>query len=273
MRIFATDLDGTLLDHDGKVRPRDARAIAEAREAGVVVTIATGRLTSGTLPIAEALGLDAPLVCADGGVTACAATRRVLRRRSIATGRVDALLSAMDARGLARFVFTHGAIHSCERGVRHHPYVSTWSPAITTHAELERAAWRDDEGGAVMVLAMGHAEAVDDLVDEARRTATDVESLAFTLERAKVRAARFILRGVSKGSALEDLARDLGVAREHVAVAGDWYNDLSMFGWAGRSFAMPHAPADVKAEATDVLDDEEHGVARCLSLLLGDAAG
>lgn len=270
MRLFATDLDGTLLDHDGKVRPADASAIREARERGIIVTIATGRLTSGTLHIARELGLDAPVVCADGGVTACAVSRKVLHRRALATARVESLLAAMAERGLASFVFTHGAIHSCERGRRHHDYVATWSPDITTHADIALAeGWRDDDDGPVMVLAMGDHDAVDDLVPAVMRGPSDVDSLSFTLERAKVRAARFVVRGVSKGAALEHLSETLGVARADVAVAGDWYNDLSMFGWAGRSFAMPHAPADVKAEATDVLDLEE-GVARALARFLDE---
>ncbi len=275
MRLFATDLDGTLLDPDGRVRPRDVEAIALARKRGVMVTIATGRLTSGTHAIADLLELDGPLVCADGGITACAATRDILERRPIPTSRVDGLLEAIAQRKLASFVFTHGAIHSCERGVVHHPYVATWSPIISTHADIQRAeAWRDDVDGAIMVLAMGDHDAIDDLVS---RESADLETLAFTLTRVKVRAVRFVVRGVSKGAALAALATKLGVAQENVAVAGDWYNDLSMFAWAGRSFAMPHAPADVKAEATDVLSGEGHegegeGVSHALSRFLDDGS-
>ena len=247
----------------------------------MVVTIATGRLTSGTYFIAEELGLDAPLICADGGITACAATRKILARRPIPTSRVDGLLEAMAARKLASFVFTHGAIHSCERGVVHHPYVATWSPVIATHADIAGArAWRDDLDGPVMVLAMGDHDAIDDLTSV---KTPDLETLAFTLKRVAVRAVRFVVRGVSKGAALADLAGKLGVEQKNVAVAGDWYNDLSMFAWAGRSFAMPQAPADVKAEATDVLDEVDRsssedvrdpraggGVAQALTRWLSD---
>ena len=274
MLLFATDLDGTLLDRDGKVRPRDRRAIEEARKNGVVVTIATGRLTSGTHAIATDLGLDAPMVCGDGSITACAATKRILHRRPIRIARVDEVLEAMSARKLARFVFTPGAIHSCELGTRHHHYVSSWSPDITTHAEVARAeAWRIDRDGVMMLLAIGDPDAIDDLALDMEKRGADLETLAFTLEHMRVRAARFIVRGTSKGNALAAIAADLGIDRDSVAVAGDWYNDLSMFAWAGRSFAMPHAPADVKAEATDVLSldgDGGEGVADALERWLHD---
>jgi hydroxymethylpyrimidine pyrophosphatase-like HAD family hydrolase len=45
----------------------------------------------------------------------------------------------------------------------------------------------------------------------------------------------------------------LEIPESRVAVVGDWYNDVPMFQWAKRSFAMPHAPPDVKQTATDVL--------------------
>ncbi len=256
MKLFATDLDGTLLDREGRVRPEDKAAIAIARARGVTVTIATGRLTSGTHHIAEELGLDAPLVCADGGITACAATRKILARRPIDGARVDSLLAAIHDRGLAPFVFNHGAIHSCGRGAVHHPYVGGWSRSISTHENVLRAeAWRADEDGVVMVLGMGEPAIVDELVAHANQTADDVEILAFGIDFGKIGVARFVARGVSKGAALATLAASLGIAREDVAVAGDWHNDVSMFAWAGRSFVMPHAPGDVKNVATDRLGE------------------
>jgi hydroxymethylpyrimidine pyrophosphatase-like HAD family hydrolase len=66
-------------------------------------------------------------------------------------------------------------------------------------------------------------------------------------------------RGATKGAALSDLADELEIDAAQVAVAGDWLNDLSMFAFAGRSFAMPHAPPEVRAAATHALD---HDVAR-----------
>src|SRR6185295_14173571 len=109
-------LDGTIVGRDGSIHPRDEVAIAAARRRGVVFTIATGRLTSGTHPVARALALDAPLVCADGGVTACGSTGAILAQRPIAADVVARVVDGFAAAALASFVFTHDAIHSCERG-------------------------------------------------------------------------------------------------------------------------------------------------------------
>ena len=119
MKLFATDLDGTLLGPGDHIHPNDVAAIRAARERGVVVTIATGRLTSRTHHIARALGLDAPLVCADGGIVACSTTERVLARSTVSRELSLTLLELFQRGSLASFVFTPDAIPTpVTRGAR-----------------------------------------------------------------------------------------------------------------------------------------------------------
>lgn len=253
-KLFATDLDGTLVDRDGRIHPRDREAIANARARGVVVTIATGRLTTGTHPVARALGLDAPLVCADGGVISCGGTERVLERSPIETERALGILDALADRSLASFVFTDDAVHSCERGRAHHDYVAGWSTAITTHDDVQSApGWRSEPDQALMVVGIGSRDHVVEVDARVREAAPDLETLTFGT-RTGHHVVRFIRRGVSKGSGLAAVARRLDIARGDVAVAGDWHNDVPMFAWAGSSYAMPHAPEELSALATCTLD-------------------
>ncbi|MFO0549139.1 MAG: HAD-IIB family hydrolase [Polyangiaceae bacterium] len=269
--LFATDLDGTLLDREGRVHPADREAIAYAVQRGVVVTIATGRLTTGTLPIARLLELDAPLVCADGGVVVCAESARVLERTPIGERRMEILLEAFDGAELATFVFTHHEIHGCPRGESHHGYVRTWSPAIVVHDDLAGARWREDETGPVMTVAIGARDKVDS-VAESLAEVRDIDVLRFDLSNG-ARVLRVVSGGVSKGTGLAAVARRLGVDRARVAVAGDWLNDLPMFEYAGRSFAMPHAPREVREVATDVVEHDAHargGIAHALERWLDD---
>jgi Cof subfamily protein (haloacid dehalogenase superfamily) len=255
MKLFATDLDGTLLDRQDGIHPSDLAAIERARERGVVVTLATGRLTSRTHPIARAMRLDAPLVCADGGVVACGATERLLRRRALPQPVVEICLDLLASASLASFVFTHEAIHSCPRGAAHSAYVRGWSYAITAHQDIRAAAvWREDAQAAIMVAGIGEAAAVQGALRELERYRSELELFHFEIGDAHV--LRLMVKGASKGSTLIELARELGIGPEHVAVAGDWYNDISMFEVAGHAYAMPHAPAAVKAAASHVLDED-----------------
>ena len=70
-------------------------------------------------------------------------------------------------------------------------------------------------------------------------------------------------QGVDKGTALEQVRAELGLAEERVLVAGDGRNDIGMFGWAralgGRAVAMGQSPDVVKDAATEVTGDVVDG--------------
>ncbi len=58
--------------------------------------------------------------------------------------------------------------------------------------------------------------------------------------------------GVSKASALAEVAVALGVPRADVLAVGDGRNDLEMLAWAGRGVAMGQAPLEVQRVADAV---------------------
>jgi Cof subfamily protein (haloacid dehalogenase superfamily) len=253
MKLFAMDLDGTLLDREDAIHPRDASAIAQAIAQGVIVTIATGRLTSRTHPTARALGLRVPLICADGGVLACGETERVLEQRPLPAPLTAQALELFAAHGLSRFVFTHEAIHACMRGAQYHSYVRGWSHAITAHEDLLLAPLlQPDAEGAIMLVGMGERAVVERAARALGPLRDQVESIVFDAAAGSV--IRLMAKGTNKGSAVLALAKKFAVPVEHVAVIGDWFNDVSMFEVAGHAFAMPHAPDEVKAKASHVLD-------------------
>jgi len=67
-RILALDVDGTLLDPEGTLRPRTAAAIARAARAGIRPVLCTGRRYRRARPIAAQLALNAPIVCNSGAI-------------------------------------------------------------------------------------------------------------------------------------------------------------------------------------------------------------
>jgi HAD superfamily hydrolase (TIGR01484 family) len=57
IRLLLVDVDGTLVGHDLKVRPRVERAIAAVRARGVHVALCTGRPAYGTRDYVQGLNL------------------------------------------------------------------------------------------------------------------------------------------------------------------------------------------------------------------------
>jgi HAD superfamily hydrolase (TIGR01484 family) len=60
--------------------------------------------------------------------------------------------------------------------------------------------------------------------------------------------------GVSKASALAEVAERLGVAQQDVLAIGDGRNDVAMLEWAGRGVAMGQSPLEVQEAADDVTE-------------------
>lgn len=266
-RLLCLDLDGTLLRPDGSIAPTDLLALQRASRAGVLITIATGRMVSGALTIARALGVSVPIICADGSVLVCTSTGALLERWPIERATVRACLATMAAHGLLPLLFLPGAIHGHAACRALAPHLASWTPRMAFHADLDTRAPLDD---VMLVLALGAQHATDaarDALAGAHGQVVDATSFPFG---ANVFAVRAQPRGCSKGTALARLARRLDVAREDVAAIGDWWNDVSMLTWAGRSFAMGHAPEGVRAVATDTLQRSTGGgVAEAVERWLG----
>ena len=68
IKLLALDLDGTLLDSRGKVPEANREAIRAAEDAGVLVTIATGRRFRDARPLGLELDLNAPLITHNGAL-------------------------------------------------------------------------------------------------------------------------------------------------------------------------------------------------------------
>src|SRR5436853_3167701 len=68
IKLLALDLDGTLLDSRGLIPDKNRDSIMLAEQAGVLVTVATGRRFRDARPVGLELGLNAPLITHNGAL-------------------------------------------------------------------------------------------------------------------------------------------------------------------------------------------------------------
>lgn len=252
----------------------DRRALVLAAERGVIVTLATGRLYSGTRHVAEACGLAGPVACVDGSHVVQSGTGVTLEHHGISGAHAEALREHLEAHGPATYVFAADAIVHDDAGDAYLKYVATWSRRLErTGRVTAHAAWRL-EAGVTGLVAVGTEAQIRGVAGAiAERLAGVVQAITFPT-RGEGGAWGMVARafGRDKGSAVEGIAARHGVTREEIVVVGDWLNDVPMFRAAGRSFAMGQAPDEVKAEATDVLEEtgeQGGGVARAVAAAFG----
>jgi Cof subfamily protein (haloacid dehalogenase superfamily) len=255
-KLLALDVDGTLLRRDGSVHPLDRSAIERLKASGVLVTIVTGRLYSGTQHVARGVGLSSgPIACVDGSHIVDLSDDRGLYHATIA-GKDAALLRELIGRhGPTSFLFADDAIVHDAGGAPYVHYVRTWSTRVDVVDRVaEHPSW-EHERGLMAVVALGSEADIRTAVAEIEeRLGHAARVVSFPVARIGMFAMMIRAAGSTKGTAIEWLARYHGFTTADVVVVGDWLNDVPMFEVAGRSFVMGQAPASVKATATDTLD-------------------
>ena len=274
-RLLAIDLDGTLLQRDGSVHPRDLAAIARVRKQGVVVTLCTGRLYSGTQQVAKWLELEAPLGCVDGSqvMLHSASGGTSLHQTAISSVHALRLRDLLHRRGAARFFVAGDRIIHDAAGAVFAPYVSTWTGALEQTADLHAHPCWDDAAGVLAAIVVGPMEDIDAAAVEIRtELAAHAHLLSFPLTRFEGMGGMIVRApGRTKGTALQAMGAHLGIGVDQMVAIGDWLNDKPMFEVAGRSFAMKNAPEELRVLATDQVQCELHegGVAEVIERVFG----
>jgi len=102
--LIAIDLDGTMLDERARVTEPNARAVARAREAGVLVTFCTGRGLVESRFAYEACAQTEPVIVAGGAIVACPATGATLHRFAMHPALVHRVVADLLALGVPALV-------------------------------------------------------------------------------------------------------------------------------------------------------------------------
>ncbi len=240
-RLVALDIDGTLVDHHEQVSPTVVKAVQAAREARAHIVLATGRSVFGIDHVIDLLGLPSGhCVASNGAVTFTYPPTEI---RTAITFNPEAAV---------RMVLEHVpdalvAVEVVGRGYR--------TNKLFPEGEITGEMW---------------LESLDDLVSEPvtrvviRDPQSSAEDFIALAESLGLHGTNYFVgytawldlapEGVSKASALADVAAELDVAQGDVLAIGDGRNDLEMLTWAGRGVAMGQAPDDVKAVADAVTD-------------------
>lgn len=259
-RLVATDLDGTLLDDEGQLSQRTQEVLRRVQGTGVPVVVVTARplrwMDDLWAPVGGSRGVG---IVSNGAITYDIASRTVLHHVGI--GPADGLPIAEAIREAAPGV---AFALECLDGLRHESgYVEMHPtpPGVPVGALPD--IW---DQPAVKILVQHLTLDPDDfrarVVDAVGDRATPTWTVDHLMEISAV--------GVTKGGALADLCRGLGVPAEDVVAFGDMPNDIPMLTWAGTSYAVANAHHTVREAADHVAPaNTEDGVATVLAGLFG----
>ena len=264
IQLLVLDIDGTLVGMSNEIRPRVHRAVQQALDQGIQVTIATGRMYRSALRFYNTLDLTLPLIAYQGAWIQHPQEPEPLHHLPVPLEKAIDVLQCLDhpefATGLCVHLYLNDELFVQERGEFSGAYaqrsgvtlsnVTDWREVLTTEP--------------TKLLVLSPNPVLLGVLWQRLNDRYRPEDLYLTRSaEAFVEAAH---PQVNKGEAVRWLAEGiLGLEPHQVMAIGDNYNDQEMLEYVGFGIAMDTAPPSVKTIAQAVVPSvEEDGVAIAL---------
>lgn len=267
--MVALDIDGTLLDPLGELRPAVREAVRQTMLSGVIVTLATGRRFDSASAIAAELGVEAPLVLHGGTVIQDSLTAETLYEDVMPPVLLQEVTERVVQHGQQPVLYrSPAASNELLAGPKHldnrvtsellarEPAVRRFNLPALAHA-----------GHVVSVAVFEERDVLRPLFGELAGWGT-CEVLLWEPDPLFPEIPYFldvVNLGCSKAKALAHLAASVGIGMDEVMAVGDQLNDLDMLSSVGLGVAMGNAhPAVLERAAVTVASNAEDGVVEAL---------
>lgn len=276
MKLFATDLDGTLLNSNHEISKENANALKSAQQNGVEVSIATGRIYSDALDLCKKANINTHIISNNGSMIFSKEGKK-LKSWTIDRNCIEYVFNWLNENEYFYQICTDKNIflpHNARELLRkdfdnvklnnpsfNEDILNNISNLIFTQEGIKLVKNKDDILKSNLDFCSITAISLDkDKLNYGREHYRNFKELSMVISH----EYNFELtnKNVSKGNSLEYLANYLGISLTDVAAIGDNYNDVSMFKKAKISVAMGNADDAIKKICKHVsLSNDLNGVA------------
>jgi len=248
--LLALDLDGTILDMQLNLDPRDLKALGRIVSGGVRVIVCTGRPFPGAVPWVKRLGLEGPIVCYQGAEVR-SLDGGVLLDHGIPHDVAMEVIRYARERGLHVQAYRDDELMVERDRPEAHRYAEHAGMEIHLVGDLDQAMGPTTPK-LVIVSKPATLEAL--LPDVRRRWAGKLNVATSTPDYLE-----FTSVDSDKASALRFLCERFDISQAEVAAVGDGRNDASMIAWAGLGVAVKGSPPEVMDAADRTIPGPGHG--------------
>jgi len=262
-RLLAINIDGTLLQSNGKLQRTTKEAIEYVQQKGIYVTLVTARSFPSAKKVAKALKLNSLLIAHSGAYIASSEDKPIFVKRIAEEVTYDIV------RLLEGF--------SCQIRIVHEKF-SLANRSKLNHNMLAKTVFTS---GDPIFYSQQFVESLSETILEEPITPPKIE--VYFEEERDTRDAKEVIegmfseidllqlnnlridimpKGVSKLNGLLYLGDHLNISRSEMVVIGDGIDDIEMIEAVGLGVAMGNAPKEVKKSADWVTrPNNEQGVA------------
>ena len=239
VKLFVSDIDGTLLVSGKSIPEKNIAAVHKMVEAGIIVTIATGRMYRATLPIAKSLGVDVPIITYNGALIKSVGGE-ILYENPLPPDIVTAVTDFFRKNGWY--------VQNYSEDILSFPVDNEYSKFYQDNQKVTGTA----VGWDIMRTKTSHVCKMLNITSGLEETEKISEIVRaefgdkLSITRSTPIFNEIVSPGVSKASAIKILAKKFNIDISEVMAIGDSDNDLPMLKAAGKSIAMGNARDEIK---------------------------
>ena len=246
-KLIVMDLDGTALNSRNEMSDNLQNILKFLLGNNKCrVILASGRSISSMKPIAENLGLNAPLITLNGGVIINPVSNKIHLEKNLPEGIYN------DSIEILQKLKMDFVIYSSSRVYAEKPSHITDILKRYTDNTVE---WLDNYQTVNMpikILFIPESKKAVNLVrTHTRHLNIDIIDSGFSF-------VEIVPKGVNKGAALRKVSDMMNIERNEIIAFGDNENDIEMLQFAGTGVAMGNAPDHVKKEADLVTETNDN---------------
>lgn len=264
-KLVCIDLDGTLLTDKKTITKENIETIRKASGFGINICIATGRIYKFVDHIKETLGNKIKVIASNGGIILkedeslsfkTLSYEEILRLKNLTKDyNVDIYLNTENEIISEKSIPNTYSYKVINNGLEDRHKVN-----IVENYHFENL--KDDKKYKVVKAICINKEDLNE-VKKVRQLLEETNE--FEISSAEHHYCEINSKGVSKGKAVEELAKNLKIDIKEVMCIGDGGNDIEMLKRAGISIAMKNGMEDVKSLANYITEDNNNsGVAKAI---------
>lgn len=283
-KLITIDLDGTLLNRYGEVTEYTKDIIKKTTNKGILVVLASGRISESVLTIAKEIGADKYYISGNGSVLYDMQKDEILYENYLTKEKVLEIIELCDKNSIYYNIYTENAVlaKSLNYNVAFYNYENTKKSSdkktdINIVEDMYNYIKNSNLNKFLKITICDESKIVFSSILKKIKNISDIDVLEVShMSQKKIKTGtkevevgyfytEVSSKNVDKWFAIEKVMELENIKKEEVMALGDNNNDIVMIKNAGLGVAMGHSNEQVKKVADYItLDNNEDGVAKAI---------
>lgn len=287
-KLLAIDLDGTLLNSYGEISSENINALEKAKEKGVKIVLASGRVVKSVETLANELDLDDNIICGNGAVIYNRKNKEIIFNKFISKSKILQIINICEENSIYYNVYTSNTIigKSLNYNLLFYNYENAKKTEenktrINIVQDIYKYVQESEQDNYLKINIADSNKIIFDNIIKRLKNIKDVDVLdvghmskKFIEHGNQVIPVEYYYTevtssNVDKWSAIQYLIDQYGIDKSEVIAIGDNINDISMIENAGMGVIMGNGAPYIKQKSDMVVsNNNENGVAEAIEKLI-----